>query len=229
MTRIQAPWPGEAVDEIPRQVPGGRAVLQGGHRAPGEGHDLVSGDGLELPGGPGQPAPGVAQGRGPAPQVAVLVIGRHPVVIAVVRRQLPVLEQQGLAPHLPLLGVGQVDIGIEDEIRGRQGFRRHPLHRGPVDPAALDLGQGLAQEIFPGQQPAQHQGVAFLGRRNSRTGAGKTRSGAKASSSCRRRPPGARGREETENEGRPGISTVFGFRFSVFGKALEEAPLAADP
>ena len=44
-----------------------------------------------------------------------------------------------------------------------QGFRRHPLDCGPVDPAALHLGQGLAQEVFPGQQPAHHQGVAFLG------------------------------------------------------------------
>ena len=80
-----------------------------------------------------------------------------------VRRQLPVPEQHGLAPHLPPLGVGQIDIGIQDEIPGRQGLRRHPFNRGPVDPAALDLGQGLAQEVFPGQQPAHHQGVAFLG------------------------------------------------------------------
>ena len=95
--------------------------------SPGQRHDLVPGDRLELPGGPGQPAPGVAQGLGPAAQVAVLVIGRHPVVIAVVRRQLPVLEQHGLAPHLPPLGVGQVDIGIEDEIRRTPGLPATPL------------------------------------------------------------------------------------------------------
>ncbi len=61
------------------------------------------------------------------------------------------------------MGIGEVDVSQEDKLGGAAGGRGHTRGGAAVKAEAFQLGEGLTQFVYRGENPGRHQAPALLG------------------------------------------------------------------